>query len=365
MITEVGSVYPLDTLELKPTDILTVDELKKHLSIVGDFVLLSLGREGFSIVARKHSEVKRVLLPKYTCQTVCDPFVELGWEIDTYTIDKSLRIDINDIKYHVESFKPTVIVVHPFYGTSFTFEETETIKEIKDKGIIVVADYTQSIYCKDHLDFADYVVASLRKWFDCPDGGYIYSTNHKLTDYYNLSENTVFVVPQTDSMYLRDSYFKTGNQSLKDISIRLNKQAVSGADKNIQPHALSKFGLNRLLNSELEAFAAVRFSNYKYLYNHINQNNVIKFVYTSLDSIVSSPLYFPIYCKNRSALQKLLAENKVYAPVLWSVPECYKNLDEISQYIYEHILVIPIDQRYGESEMRRISEIINCFSINK
>jgi hypothetical protein len=362
MITEVGSIFPLDTLEIKLSTKYTNEEFKSFLGLKDDTLFLSLAREGFSIVARNHSENKKVLLPGYTCQTVCDPFVELGWELYTYLIDDNLRINECNILEKVNCFKPNVAVFHPFYGSNFTPEEIDTIKLIKRQGVIIVIDYTQSIYYKEHLDFADYIVASLRKWFDCPDGGYIYSNNHNLSAYLNLQENISFIVPQTDSMYLRGDYFKTGNQHLKDISIRLNKQAVGGAEKNIQPHSLSTFSFNRLLNSSIEEFGNIRFDNYSFLHNNLIQNKKIRFVYGNLSEVISAPLYFPLFCKNRSELQKQLAQNKVYAPILWEIPEYYSDLDDCSKYIYEHILVIPIDQRYGIREMKRICDIINAFS---
>ena len=160
---EVGSVFPLDTLEISPITRYTIDEFKDFLGLNDCVLFLSLGRESFSIIARNHPQVKRVLLPTYTCQTVCDPFVELGWDIDTYLIDEKLRIDSQDLRERVNDFKPAVLVVHPFYGTTFNQEEITVLEEIKKQGVIVVADYTQSVYCKEHLYFADYVVASLRK----------------------------------------------------------------------------------------------------------------------------------------------------------------------------------------------------------
>lgn len=362
MITEVGSIFPLETLHTEVCRKYTKEEFGSFFNWDKNVLFLSLGREAFSIIAHNHSANKKVLLPMYTCQTVGAPFVELGWEFDTYSININLRINIQHLKEKLHVFKPGVVIFHPYYGTFFTQEEIEAIREIKNSGVIVVVDYTQSIYCKEHIDHADYVVGSLRKWFDSPDGGYIYSRCQDISAYGSLFENMSFVIPQIDSMYLRGRYFKTGDKGLKDISIRLNKQAVSVAGKNIEPHALSIFGMNRLLNADVVTFGKIRLSNYVYLYNHLFQTGKVKFVYNDIGEVVSSPLYFPIYCENRVELQKRLAENSVYAPILWERPEFYTCSDESSSYIYDHILVIPIDQRYGIDEMKRVCEIINSFS---
>lgn len=362
MMTEVGSIFPLNTLHIDSRERYTKEEFESFLNLDKNVLFLSLGREAFSIIARNHSTNKKVLLPMYTCQTVGDPFVKLGWKFDTYSIDINLRINVRSLKEKLHSFKPGIVVFHPYYGTYFSQDEIEVIDEIKSNGVIVVVDYTQSIYCKKRIDSIDYVVGSLRKWFDSPDGGYIYSKCQDVSGYDSLSENISFVMPQIDSMYLRECYFKTGDQTLKDISIRLNKYAVSIAGKNIEPHALSVFGKNRLLNADVITFGKIRLSNYTYLYNNLFQSRKVKFVYNDINEIVSSPLYFPIYCENRAELQRRLAENRVYAPILWERPEFYMYLDESSSYIYDHILVIPIDQRYGINEMRKVCEVINSFS---
>ncbi|MDY3032361.1 MAG: hypothetical protein SOR65_00270 [Odoribacter sp.] len=364
-ISEIGSIYPLETLDIRQSVKYTLQDIKSYLHINNNGLFLSLGREGFSIVAHNHPEKKKVLLPLYSCQTVGDPFWQLGWQLETYSIGIDLRINIQNLEKKIEEFNPHVVVFHPYYGASFTPDELNIIADIKNKGIIIVVDYTQCIYEENIISFADYVVASLRKWFDCPDGGYIYSNFHSLSDFSNLSEYTSFVVTQKDAMFLRGRYFENGDIILKDISIRLNKLAVAGIEQNIFPHVLSDFGLNRLLNSDMEKYGEIRFSNFRYLYDNVINNNVIKFVYADIDDIKSSPLYFPIYCENRDELQKQLAINKIYAPILWSVPEFYRNLDDDAKYIYEHILVIPIDQRYGIEDMQRVSSVINSFSSSK
>lgn len=360
-LKEIGSVFPLDSCEIASNTLLTKKDLISFLHVKDNVIFLSLGREAFSLIARKHPQNKKVLLPSYTCQTVCDPFVQLNWNFDIYSIGINLRINIENVREQIKKFNPAVMVLHPYYGTDFTPEEIELIKEVKGKGVITVVDYTQSIYCNKHIEFADYCVGSLRKWIDCPDGGYIYSNTYDLTPFEPFDNHILFVQPQIDSMYLRGEYFKTNNFHLKNISIRLNKQAVKNADYNIQPHSISSLGMNRLLNSPFFANAEIRYSNYKYLHNNIIQSLKIKFVYEDMSEIISAPLYFPIYCNNRSELQRRLAESNVYAPILWKVPEYYQNLNNSSLYIYDHILVIPVDQRYGIKEMQRICDVINAF----
>ena len=65
---------------------------------------------------------------------------------------------------------------------------------------------------------------------------------------------------------------------------------------------------------------------------------------------------------DRSEVQTRLANEHIYAPVLW--PVCTEDLliSEDIKYIYSHILMIPIDQRYNEFDMSRILTVLNSVS---
>ena len=58
-------------------------------------------------------------------------------------------------------------------------------------------------------------------------------------------------------------------------------------------------------------------------------------------------------------VQHNLAKEHIYAPVLW--PRAYDNvlIDDDVIHIYDHILMIPIDQRYGTDDMDKIIKIFN------
>ena len=69
------------------------------------------------------------------------------------------------------------------------------------------------------------------------------------------------------------------------------------------------------------------------------------------------PLYCPILCDERSKVQPLLVKNAIYAPVVWPKAECCPIVDSDADYLYEHILCIPIDQRYDSDDMERIISV--------
>ena len=70
----------------------------------------------------------------------------------------------------------------------------------------------------------------------------------------------------------------------------------------------------------------------------------------------------PLLVDNRDDVQKKLAENGLYAPVLWPLCDEAKAICENSNYVSEHMLALPIDQRYDWDD---IEDIAKMFRTNK
>ena len=76
----------------------------------------------------------------------------------------------------------------------------------------------------------------------------------------------------------------------------------------------------------------------------------------------AAPLYLPVYMENRDSLQQYLREHDIYVPVLWPIgKENQDYIHEDEQFIFEHIAAIPMDQRYGKEEMKRIIDVIEKY----
>ena len=78
-----------------------------------------------------------------------------------------------------------------------------------------------------------------------------------------------------------------------------------------------------------------------------------------LTRVTNAPLYFPIYVKDRPGIQKQLAQKHIYAPVLWPVNTREILIDETIEYLFDHLLAIPCDQRYDEKDMEKIISVLN------
>lgn len=355
MKKEIGSIFPLSD------DILQRAE-SETLCFTSDRLYYSLCREAlYDIAISLDATNRRVLIPAYTCQTVITPFEEAGWQCDYFSIKKDLRIDIQSLLTAVEENQPSLLVVHPYYGMDLNYDERLALEEVHKKGVKIILDLTQCLFSAEQYDFASFIVASYRKWMPIPDGGYLINKTDSEQIVQPEEENTEFTTREKDAMYLRGQYFDNGEQRTKDISIRLSKSADLLAESHIEPHRMSQIAYSLLNRENKENNIYKRFANYRFLFERVKENEQIRRVCKVITEVTTAPLYFTIYVQDRKALQLQLAHQSIYAPVIWPVEDERVLINDEVKYIYNNLLAIPCDQRYGEEDMRRVVEIINNY----
>ncbi len=354
MKKEIGSIFPLSNQALSKAE-------AEEMHLPDDKVYYSLCREAlFEIAVSLSSSNRKVLIPAYTCQTVITPFEEAGWECVFFPVKKDLRIDIPGFLVTVSLHNPSVIVIHPYFGMELNAEE-ESALQIASQDATIVLDLTQCLFSSKRYPFVSFTVGSYRKWFPIPDGGFLENNYGLFPISQPKTENTEFIEREIAAMYLRGQYFENAEQRTKTISIRLSKAADHLAESNITPHRISSVAYSLLQNEDFDIVQHCRIRNFAFLFRHIQDCDKVKKVCQNLIDVTTSPLYFAIYVNDRSRLQRLLAQNAIYAPVIWSVRDERLLINEEVRYIFSHVLAIPCDQRYNEDDMQRVVEIINNF----
>ena len=359
MIKEIGSIFPLHELGMNESaNLPNILNLPDNLGKVHYY---SLCREALFDIARHCSQDKgTVLLPAYTCDTVYLPFKQLGWNCEYYSINNNLSINLESFYDSVNRISPDVVVVHPFFGMDLCDDEMQALSYLKLKQIKLIVDVTQCIFSGMYYDLADFCVGSLRKWFAIPDGAFLFCRDNRIELSNIESENTSFVTMQTVAMYLRDEFFREGNENVKALSVKLNKCAESYACEIVVPHTMSSFSMQVLSQQNVAEIAKRRLGNYRYLFENIH-SSLVRFVCEDMSCVTSAPLYFSIYLDNPKSLQRFLASEHIYAPVIWPVGDEEVLIDDAVKNIYGSILSIPIDQRYDLTDMEKIVSLINSW----
>ena len=71
------------------------------------------------------------------------------------------------------------------------------------------------------------------------------------------------------------------------------------------------------------------------------------------------PMIFPYESAEGQELRKHLIANKIFVAKYWPNVDEWTQEDFVERWMANHILPLPIDQRYDKEDMNRIIEIIN------
>lgn len=370
---EIGSIFEINPAAIKkgvetaPLHLAQADKYgKAHCSFTAsgreaiELALISLERE-------KPDIPKRCLMPAYMCDSVFLPFRHRGWELVFYTVDRGLLSYGEELFRLAMEYDPGMIFIHPYYGVDTCRELRIQLKTLQKSGVFVMEDVTQSYYLEGIGKDADFVVGSLRKWYAVPDGGFVATNIPLAQEVLEAGEDYARerLSPLTEKwMYLHDKMSSDEGpqerQARKAAYLEKNRALEEALDHYSDIRRMSRVSLSMLSETDEMAAAKKRSENYDYLYEKIKGLKRFRPIMNKQGG--EAPLYFPIYAKEREELQKFLRERDIYAPVLWPLGEENRNaLVGDGDYIYRHMLALPIDQRYGIGDMEKIAETLLDF----
>ena len=372
---EIGSIYevaPAVTGKRAEAETLCLDHVEKYGKKHKCFT--ASGREAIELalisLERERPDVpKRCLMPTYMCDSVFAPFHHRGWELIFYAVDGGLESTGETLFQMILETDPGLVFVHSYYGVDTFGDLRAQLPVFRKSGILVMEDVTQSYYLETVGQEADFVVGSLRKWYPVPDGGFVVSdlplAEDVLRDGEAYAEERLKPLVQKWE-YLQGVEVLVGNS---DVAERQQQKALFLQKNHALEEALDRYegvrrmsGVSAAILSETDEEAArhKRVENQSFLYEKMIGMKRLRPVLVMQGA--EAPLYLPVYAKEREDLQRFLTEHDIYAPVLWPVSEDAPDFFEGDEdYIYEHLLALPIDQRYGIREMERIAQVLSAY----
>lgn len=283
---------------------------------------------------------KNIFLPDFLCDSITKTVIEAGWKYKFYHINSTLRFDPKEI---VENQFSDVVLVINYFGMLNLDKEILWIKE-NIPNILVIEDDVQAFYSYSETK-ADYSFASIRKWFPCPDGGFVFSK-------YAVEK------PQRPSKIW--SYYKFAGNILKNysqyIGERISLNLIEKGEKLLEKDYLTRcsaVGQKLFSNIEFEEIAAKRKENARVLHNRLLEMEI-----SHIYSDESVPLFVPIFVQDRDALRRTFFEHRIFAPVHW--PRVNGELNGTNE-LYNTELSLICDQRYGLDDIEKELEVLKMF----
>lgn len=290
-------------------------------------IALNSGRFCFEYLL-KCRKSKKVYIPYYTCDSVIEPVINLGIPYEFYHIDKKYRIVDN-----ITLAEDETLLYTNYWGLQNEYCEKLAAKYGKQ----LILDYTQAFFSKPIAGIETFY--SCRKYFGVPDGGYLYSD--VVAD---------FEIEQ-DVSYLRlNSLVKRIDISPEAGYKDFHNVETSFLDMPIR--RMSKLTKRLMQSIDYERAAQQRIDNYNTLKDALGGKEL---------HYGEVPMIFPYESAEGQQLRQHLIANKVFVAKYWPNVDEWTEEDTVERWMANHILPLPIDQRYNKEDMNRIIEIINKY----
>lgn len=301
--------------------------------LYGDLHRFNLGRTAF-VWLLQNIDHDRVFIPEYICDSVPGSAARAGFKVVSYDLDEELR----PVWRGDEPGPDDILYLVSYYG-QLTEDE---IREWHARFPKLIVDNAQAFYDAPVREPGIHTIYTARKYFGLSDGAYV------ATDI-PMDESL-----ETDRSEGRMSHL-TGRMEDSARDHYSEMLSVSETFAGETPKRMSLLTENFLRGIDYDYVQKKRVENYRTLSELLPGSNP----FTA--RMPSCPFAYPYYHPDGINLRKHLAGKNIFVPTNWSY--LIKKLPEGSlQYDWSaNVLPLPVDQRYGEEEMRVIAEAVRSY----
>ncbi|MBD5357948.1 MAG: hypothetical protein HDR88_13220 [Bacteroides sp.] len=307
-------------------------ELRKGEHYHKDAIKLNTARNclEYILLARKY---RKVYVPYYTCDAVLEPFSK-----------PSLRQTKTEFYHITEELKPALLPElkdgEAFLYTNYFGLMQNTVEGLTEiYGNRLIVDNSQAFFDMPYPRIDTFY--SARKFFGIPDGSYLY-TDAVLEDYNGSEIETDRSFDRMDALLKRiDLGAESGYGDFQAIEHNLCLQPIK---------KMSRLTEAILSSIDYEQVKKRRQENYE----------TLNFALAGINSIAlefnekTVPLCYPLLDASSSLRRYLIAE-KIFVPTYWPNVQKYCTENSLEYELVKNLVPLPIDQRYENNDMKRIT----------
>ena len=295
-------------------------------------VYLNSGRHALEYILKGLGNIRCLWIPYFTCDAVMLPIQRVGASWKFYHINEKLEIADN-----LELGENEFILYTNYYGIKDEYSKLLA----KQYGEKLILDNAQALYCRSVSSSHQFY--SPRKFMGMPDGGLAVTT-----------------VPDTTGELPIDKSFDRCKHLLKRIELPPSEGYSDFKDVS---KAITEAPLCQMSNLSKSIFASVdldgikhkRRENFERIHKALKATNRLQI--PSINSF-ECPLVYPYWADNGDSLKKKLIEQQVFVATYWPNVFEWAKQNDLEYELANHVVCIPIDQRYGNEDMKRIASII-------
>lgn len=319
-----------------------------------DAICLRSGRDTLKTIAREYKPTT-VFMPALACDSMVFPFEMYGHNVTYYKLKEDYTVDI---AYLNTVINDGIFLYMDYFGVRSISDENLEKLRIKYPKLIFVEDRTHNlIWDRDSCFQPDYIMASLRKWVNVPDGGLLW-TKQKLINQ-QFGEDVRFSEKRLEAQCMRNKYFLSGDEKLKNEYRQIFSTVSEIMDEDRCPVRMTDYAYNIAKSIDWTEIRIQRQENARCLIN-ILQNAGVQFIQNNTGI---SDLYVAFNVGDRNIIQTRLSAKGIFNTVIWPLNDEQKSVCEIAKYTEEHMLAAPCDQRYSVKDMEYIgNEIVKVIA---
>ncbi len=308
-----------------------------------DLLKFNLGRTALAWLLEQLG-CSRLYVPSYCCDSVAKTAENAGFRLELYHIDEKLQ-PISDGGGISLADGEWLYLVN-FYGQL----TDEKIAEYKQKYGRVIVDNAQSFFQKPVCGLP--TIYSCRKFIGVTDGAYLdLGTSNGLSEEAMETAVKRFEALPTDITKDRIGYlFGRLEENARDHYSEMLAQSDKFADAG--PMKMSLLTENILRGIDYERIREKRVENYLTLQKLLPTDNPFTV------RVPIAPFAYPYYHEDGIALRKAMAAKNIFIPTNWSYLIDNDSASALEQDWSANILPLPVDQRYGEEEMKYLAKMI-------
>lgn len=307
-------------------------ELRQGETMYDGLVALNSARNAL-VYLIKASHIQTIYMPCYNCHAVVDA-------VRRFCPETQVQY------YHVDSgFRPLVDGIPTdawLYYVNYYGLQDHILRELDRDHVIV--DNAQAFYSQGVSN--GHTVYCPRKFFGVCDGGYLRTgvVLDQLLECDTSFDRAIYLLKRIDcgasAAYgdFRSSDAALAGRPLMQMS-HLTRRVLSGID--------------------YEAARMRRRDNFEVLNQALGNRNSLSPSIDTVSKLKSYvPLCYPFMTEGAEALRQCLIDHLVFVPTYWPELKASGELNEYEHNFVNQIVCLPLDQRYGRSEMERIIQIV-------
>ena len=311
------------------------------------------GRDTLKAIAREFKPTV-ALIPALACDSMVLPFEMYGHRIRYYKLNPDYSINLESLNSALNDVgKEALFLYMDYFGNSAINDNELNRLKTSYPDLIFIEDRTHNLLAERKSKFEpDFVMASLRKWMDIPDGGLLWPKGDLRNC--DFSRDTSFSEKRLEAQCMMHEYLQTGHLKTKTCYRNIFSSVSSIIDTDTKPGLMSAYAFELAMSVDLASIRDIRNENAATLADELRRGGL---------SLINMPpgvcdLYVPLLTENRDNIQKKLSLIRIYCTVIWPLNSKQKELCEVAKRTQEHMLAIYCDQRYTKADMRYIASNI-------